>query len=90
MAMRHSQRTFYSWLRQQRDRQDPVGDLARDAISDEEFPRTGRRHMRPYTRAHLYRYLEKRNACSGALRAFALAYSEYEAATRAASPTFLN
>jgi hypothetical protein len=32
--------TFIQWLKQQRDRDDPVGDLARDAASDRRFPRS--------------------------------------------------
>lgn len=30
---------FYSWLTKQRDRDDPVGNLARDVMSDKSFPK---------------------------------------------------
>jgi uncharacterized protein YozE (UPF0346 family) len=32
--------TFYQWLLPQSDRPDPVGDIARDAVVDEKFPRS--------------------------------------------------
>ena len=32
---------FYDWLMTQRDRDDPVGDLANDAISDPKAPKRG-------------------------------------------------
>jgi uncharacterized protein YozE (UPF0346 family) len=33
-----NKRSFYEWLMKQVDRNDPVGDLARDAKSDNQFP----------------------------------------------------
>jgi hypothetical protein len=30
-------KTFIKWLKEQKDRQDPVGDLSRDVISDRDF-----------------------------------------------------
>lgn len=31
--------SFFSWLAEQRDREDPIGDLARDVADDAGFPR---------------------------------------------------
>lgn len=45
---------FYDWLMEQTERSDEVGDLARDAASDPEFPSDPRPLVRyhDYLRAH--------------------------------------
>jgi len=37
-------RSFYSWLRHQRNREDTVGDFARDVFWDSQAPRTSNEH----------------------------------------------
>lgn len=63
--------TFMQWLRKQAKRDDPIGDLARDAKAD-------RRH-KPKSRAGWQRFLQSVNACEGAKVAANEAWDEYEA-----------
>jgi uncharacterized protein YozE (UPF0346 family) len=63
--------SFKAWLLKQLDRQDPVGDLARDARSDKDFP-TGRNFFFTWRT-----YLQSRLAHADALRAFKDAWSEF-------------
>ena len=67
--------TFLQYLRQQYDRQDPVGDLARDAL-DEPDPDMPRRQT---TRERWQRYLSLHQACEGAMDALDEAWDEYDA-----------
>jgi uncharacterized protein YozE (UPF0346 family) len=55
--------TLYAYLRTQLDRDDPVGDFARDAIADARFPRRARRFTRVAT------YLRLCGACQAAIDA---------------------
>ena len=32
-------KTFYQWMRSQKNRNDPIGDLAEDIIIDKQFPK---------------------------------------------------
>jgi hypothetical protein len=66
--------TFQGWLRRQRHRDDPVGDLAQDAVHDRQKPHG---HT---TRLAWLRYLVRLNAGPGALRACQRAWDEYEEA----------
>jgi uncharacterized protein YozE (UPF0346 family) len=66
--------TFLQYLRAQRDRHDPVGDLARDALHDPDPDMPRRRTTRQQWQA----YLEARHACDGALEALDKAWDEYE------------
>jgi uncharacterized protein YozE (UPF0346 family) len=59
---------YKQWLLEQTDRQDPIGDLARDASEDEEFP--GALH-------EIKDYLYLVGACDGALEAFESSVKEY-------------
>jgi hypothetical protein len=59
---------FYAWLRKQRNRDDPVGDLACDAMRDKDFPKAERA-----VRAHLL----KCGACPEAFTALKDALKEY-------------
>ena len=61
--------TFWRWLKRQRDREDPVGDLSRDALAD--------KHPKGVTQAWWLRHLRKHGACDGALRALKEAWREY-------------
>jgi YozE SAM-like fold len=67
--------TFQQWLWRQRTREDPVGDLARDAAHDRQKPSgdTTRQWMR---------YLVRLNAAPGAIRACLRAWTEYLAEER--------
>ena len=60
--------TFIAWLKKQKDRDDPIGDLAKDFIDD-----TKRRNRRKFT----VEYLRSVNACSDAIKAFNQATKEY-------------
>ncbi len=63
---------FKTWLSLQKDRDDPVGDLARDAIQDPN---------RPLKLGDWREYLGnvgEAGACDGALTAFERAKTEYE------------
>lgn len=66
--------TFSQWLGQQRERSDPVGDLARDAFDDKE---THKLNTLEAWLAHLDS-MEVR-ACDGALKACRQAWQEFEA-----------
>lgn len=64
--------TFAAWLRKQRDRQDAVGDLARDAAADP------RRLTGPW---ELYRRIDELGGTPNALNACCAAWSEWEELT---------
>jgi hypothetical protein len=64
--------TFWQWLKRQRDRDDPVGDVSRDALAD--------KHRKGTTRAWWVEHLTQHGACDGALRAIEEAWKEYRAA----------
>jgi len=59
---------FYTWLRKQQKRDDPIGDLARDAMRDTKFPRE---------LCEVRVYLRSAGACEGALTAFNNARKEF-------------
>lgn len=73
--------TFYAWLLEQSDRDDPVGDLARDTRDD-------RIRLKDYcphpTKAQNHRGIRRHmaqwhHACDAALAAVDAAYEEYRA-----------
>lgn len=70
--------TFWQWLRQQKKRNDRIGDLARDAVVDSTFPRRARR------RETLKIYLESCNACAGAIEALDAAFQQFRVDTQEA------
>jgi len=57
--------TFMTWLSQQIDRDDPVGDLARDARDDDKAPRSVGAFERYIQRVGC---LGAQKACAGAIR----------------------
>lgn len=64
--------TFHGWLMRNRWREDPIGDLARDARHDARWPRRG-------SQPEAFKaYLVRRGACSAALRALRCAWTEYQ------------
>jgi len=64
--------TFYQWLTEQKDRDDPVGDLACDAMAtDCSFARGKAGYIKWYS------HLKALGACSGAIDALRVAYREY-------------
>lgn len=63
---------FKRWLRTQKHREDPVGDLARDAARDRCWPR-GSASLR-----HLEKHLEKHDAIPEAIEALRRAFSEWQ------------
>lgn len=72
---RPAPQAFYRWLRKQRDRRDPVGDLARDALGDRDFPKAA-----DFDRAESYLY--SCNACYEAHLALRRAFSEFRGCDR--------
>ena len=68
--------SFYSWLLQFKNDDTAIGDLARDARSDADFPR------RSISYRHLKDYLECKHACEAAMDVFTDAFAQYKA-TRA-------
>ena len=75
---KNQHRSFAAWLRNQRRRDDPVGDLARDAAADRHWPKAAKSLPR------LLDYLAGRWACPGAVEACRRAWAEF----RAERPTF--
>jgi uncharacterized protein YozE (UPF0346 family) len=72
MSMTKNQhRSFAAWLRNQRRRDDPVGDLARDAAADRHWPKAAKSLPR------LLDYLAGRGACPGAVEACRRAWAEF-------------
>jgi uncharacterized protein YozE (UPF0346 family) len=63
--------SFKTWLLEQQHRDDPIGDLARDAAQDKRFPR---RNAKLRT---VVRYLEEQEATPAALEALYRAWEEW-------------
>jgi uncharacterized protein YozE (UPF0346 family) len=63
--------TFYQWLLPQIDRPDRVGDIARDAVIDEQFPRESNLYE------EIKSYLDSQGACSAAIESFKESWLEY-------------
>jgi hypothetical protein len=61
--------TFSEWLRQQTHRDDPVGDLSRDALSD--------KRRKGSTLNWWLKHLKQRGACDGAFKALEQAWQDY-------------
>lgn len=74
--------TFIPWLRQQKDRDDPVGDLARDLLRD-----PGREKIRSVVA--LRSRLSGGRVCQGALDAFEKALNNWRATKDAERVTVL-
>lgn len=67
---------FCYWLEKQINRDDPVGDLARDAQRDSDAPK----HSNAFT---IWQdYLNSRFACDGAMDALKEAFAEYRKTIR--------
>ena len=62
---------FTDWLSEQRDRDDPIGDLARDMLDDSYWPSTCE------SLSGLLTYLAHRGACEGAIRALTQAWGRF-------------
>lgn len=66
---------FRQWLRRHEDRNDPIGDLARDCAMDPRCPRT---FGQPEQQRRVWvQFLRRVHACDGALRAVKEAFREY-------------
>ena len=70
-AMTVPKRSFLAWLKRQATRNDPVGDLARDAKDDTSAPR-GRA-----TKAIWLQFLKSAGASDGAISAFRKGWDEF-------------
>ncbi len=64
--------SFRAWLRRQEHRDDPVGDLARDAADDRMFPHVGKLDT-------IVGYLLLMHACHEAVEAARVAHAEWRA-----------
>lgn len=63
---------FYRWLLKQQNRNDPIGDLAKDVLSDKSFP-AGISSLREQKE-----HLIKQSACDEAIQALEEAYAEFK------------
>ncbi len=63
--------TFYQWLLPQIDRPDRVGDIARDAVADNDYPRNSNQFQ------EIEFYLHSQGACSTAIESFKEGWLEY-------------
>lgn len=68
--------SFYVYLKGQRKREDPVGDLARDVYADTAWPQRARRFE------EVQQHLEYMDACDGAYEAANRAWYEFEQGAR--------
>lgn len=73
VAYQASRSLFHLWIEGQKDRDDPVGDLAGDIWRDRVFPVTAK------TRAEIQRYMEMHGAVPEAVKALKQAWSEFKA-----------
>lgn len=64
-------RTFYEWLRRQRNREDVVGDFARDVFWDSQAPRTSNNY------SEWHRFIEIRRL-PRLYNGFEAAWNEYQ------------
>lgn len=67
--------SFTQWLKRQRYRDDPTGDIARDAANDKNWPR-GKRY------STYLRYFANLRVSAAAMKALESAWLEYEAVVR--------
>lgn len=63
--------TFYQWLLPQVDRHDRVGDIARDAVVDKQFPRESNQYE------EIKSHLDSLGACAAAIESFKEGWLEY-------------
>lgn len=64
-------KSFYGWLKKQKRRPDRVGDLARDALIDETFPK------RTNTLKRLKTYLESQTSYEPGFETLEIAWEEF-------------
>ena len=62
---------FVDWILRLRTRNTPTGDLARDLMSDKNFPNSSDKEK-------ILNYLYSHNACADAIKAFRNAWSSYQ------------
>jgi len=74
MQTKAQYRSFTTWLRAQRGRNDVVGGLARDVAQDKHWP------TRAWTLPRLMSHLKGYGACPGAIGALQQAWAEFHAA----------
>lgn len=67
--------TFWKWLKRQKHRIDPVGDLSNHALDD--------KHHKGQTYKWWVQHLESHGACTDALRALDEAWKEYRKVSNA-------
>lgn len=64
--------TFYTWLKQFRDYDTPLGDLSRDVLDDPEFPRTKKYDI-------MVQYLKSKDVPNKVLTVLESSFSNYQA-----------
>lgn len=67
-----NRKTFYQWIRLQLNRNDVVGDIAREVILDNMFPKYVRTSSNK-----IEKYLLSQNACDNSINCFNIAWKEY-------------
>jgi uncharacterized protein YozE (UPF0346 family) len=65
--------SFESFLKNQVDRDDPVGDFAKDVFDDKAFEQL----TNPDKKSSWLYYLHLKSACDGAMKAFEEVWKEY-------------
>ena len=75
-AYEASRSPFHRWIEGQKDRNDPVGDLAADIWGDREFPVAAK------TRAEIERYMRMHRAVPEAIKALKQAWAQFSALVR--------
>jgi len=63
---------FFSWLMEQVERDDPVGDLANDTLRDKDLPNIENESLKQWLI-----HLKRKNACPMAIVALKDAWKEY-------------
>lgn len=66
--------TFYSWLKKQKDRDDPIGDLASDVLRDSTLDTVKKSNSLASWRSHL----NQKGAPSQAIEALEEAFTEWK------------
>ena len=67
-----NKKTFYQWIRKQKNRNDEVGDMAKDILFDINFPKYVKTSHKK-----IEDYLKSNNASDHCIDSFKIAWNEY-------------
>jgi uncharacterized protein YozE (UPF0346 family) len=70
-----NKKTFYQWIRKEKNRNDEVGDIAKDILLDNNFPKYVRTSHKK-----IEDYLKSNNANDCSINSFKIAWDEYKKA----------